>query len=107
MVPWNDFHGRVAKILNMHPDNLQLQYKFSNEPPKALPFNLNSPELYENMLKRFEPHAIANNKRKGLRKEVRVDVFHKDATGEGKSGGKPAKVRIFLLHLRSSSDLTI
>lgn len=91
----------------MHPDYLQLQYKFSNEPPKALPFNLNSPELYENMLKQFEPHAIANSKWKGSWKEVRVDVFHKDVMNEGKLGGKPAKVRIFLLYLQLSSDLTI
>ena len=83
----------------MHPDNLHLQYKFSNEAPKALPFNLNSPELYTNMLKRFEPHAIANGKRKGARKEVRVDVFHKDAVGEVKSSGKPVKVSMFLLQL--------
>ena len=61
MVSWTEFHGWVTKILDMHLDNLQLQYKFSNKPPKALPFNLSSLELYEHMLQKFEPHAIANH----------------------------------------------
>ena len=92
----------------MHPNNLHLQYKFSNEAPKALPDNLNSPKLYTNILKQFEPHAIANSKQKGAWKEVRVDVFHKDTGGEVKLSGKPVKVSMFLLQLWSSSDsLTI
>ena len=38
-VTWDDLQSQVAKIFNVHPDNLHLQYKFSNEPKRALPFN--------------------------------------------------------------------
>ena len=81
----------------MHLDNLQLQYKFSNKPPKALPFNLSSLELYVHMLQRFEPHAVANRKRKPPRREIRVDIFHKDVVGRGKSGGMSVKVNVLMI----------
>ena len=97
MVSWTEFHGQVAKILNMHPDNLQLQYKFSSELPKALPFNLSSLELYEHMLQRFKPHAVANHKQKPPRREIRVDIFHKDVVGGGKSGGMAVKVNVLMI----------
>lgn len=79
----------------MHPDNLHLQYKFSNEPKGALPFNLNSLDLYDNLLEKFKPFAIANRKWKGNWKEVKVEIVNKDMAGEGKSSAKTSKVRVF------------
>ena len=35
---WFNFQERVAKMLNVHPSNLQLQYCLSNVASKSLPF---------------------------------------------------------------------
>ena len=105
-VLWDDFRSQVAKVLNLHPDNLHLQYKFSNEPKGAFPFNLNTSDLYDNLLQRFKPIAIANHQRKGNRKEVKVEITNKDTTGEGKVSGKTSKVRtVYGNNIQLDSDL--
>ena len=39
---WFNFQEQVAKMLNVHPSNLQLQYCLSNVASKSIPFDLNS-----------------------------------------------------------------
>jgi hypothetical protein len=96
--PWADLQNKVAQIFNIYPGSLQLQYRFSNEKPNSLPFDLNSHDAYVMMCDQLRPFVVpkilANGKpSKAIRKLIMVQLFNKDAEGDGVSGGKGAKVR--------------
>jgi hypothetical protein len=77
---------------------LQLQYCFSNEKQNFLPFDFDSHiayvEMHDQLRSFIVPKILVNGKpSKTVRKLVMVQLFNKDAEGDGVSGGKGAKVR--------------
>jgi hypothetical protein len=96
--PWADLQNKVAQIFNIYPGSLQLQHCFSNEKPNSLLFHLNSHDAYVKMCDQLRPFVVpkilANrNPSKAIRKLIMVQLFNKDAKGDGVSGRKAAKVR--------------
>ena len=95
---WVDMRNRVAEVFNIYPGSLQLQYRLSTDKQNSLPFDLNSHKAYVEMRDQLRPFVVpkilANGKpSKRPRKLVTVQLFNKDAEGDGGSSGKGAKVR--------------
>jgi hypothetical protein len=96
---WQDLRHKIAEVLNIFPDSLHLQYRFSNEQKGSLPFNLDSAESYKEMRDKLEPLVVpeilqSGQRSKRKRKLVTVQLFDKEAGADGGSGGKNAKVKI-------------
>ena len=86
-ITWYDFQQKAAEALNIFPSKLQLQYCFSNNNKKLLPFDLNSHMLFGSMcnkLRLFVVLEILKNGRKSTHKMklVTVTLFNKDTEGE-------------------------
>lgn len=93
---WYNARQQIAKALNMFPDSLHLQYRFSNEQKGSLPFNLDTVESYEEMREKLEPFVVPELTKQGKprkKKLVTVQIFDKNSEAEGGPGGKNAKVR--------------
>jgi hypothetical protein len=94
---WDRLKDQVARILNLHPESLHLQYRFSNEKSRALPFDLVSLNDYNEMQDQLRPFVVpkilANGKpSKSARKLVTVQLFDKGMEGVSASGEKGVKV---------------
>lgn len=98
MTLWDDLRNKVAQVLNIFPGSLRLQYRFSNEQKASLPFDLDSDEAYKEMRDKLEPLVVPEILKSGKRstrkkKLVTVQLFDKNAEGDGGPGGKSTKVR--------------
>jgi hypothetical protein len=95
---WVTLKDKVAQILNVHPQTLQLQYRFSNEKSNSLPFELVSLDDYHGMRDQLKPlivpKILASGKpSKTARKLVMVQLFDKGMEGVvPASGDKGVKV---------------
>jgi hypothetical protein len=74
---------QVALILKAHPQSVQLQYRFSNDRPSALPCDLTSERELRAMVDRLRPLVVppmlSNGKRSTrVMKAVTVQLFNKD-----------------------------
>jgi len=101
---WYDLQNQVARVINVFPDSMNLQYRFSNEKKTALPFNLDSHESYVAMCDKLEPLVVPEILKNGQRstrkrKLVTVRLFDKAKNAEDNSGssGKSGKVRTSFL----------
>ena len=86
-ITWYDFQQKAAKALNVFPSKLQLQYHFSNENKKLLPFDLNSHMSFGSMCNKLRPFVVPEtlkNRKKSTckMKLVMVMLFNRDAEGE-------------------------
>jgi hypothetical protein len=101
---WYDLQNQVARVINVFPDSMNLQYRFSNEKKTALPFNLDSHESYVAMCDKLEPLVVPEILKNGQRstrkrKLVTIQLFDKAKNAEDNSGssGKSGKVRTSFL----------
>ncbi|KAF8812202.1 hypothetical protein BYT27DRAFT_7207641 [Phlegmacium glaucopus] len=83
LTPWSVLRDKIAQALNIHPESLKLQYRFSNEKNNTLPFNLSSHNDYIKMQDQLKPFVVpkilANSKpSKSARKLVTVQLFNKE-----------------------------
>lgn len=96
---WASLRDKVAQVLNIHPESLQLQYRFSNEKNNLLPFDLHSHDEYGDMRDQLRPFVVpkilANGKlSKSIRKPVTVQLFNRGMEGGSAGGEKGVKVSI-------------
>ena len=92
---------RVTRILNLHPESLHFQYRFSNEKSRSLLFDLVSLDDYNEMQDKLRPLVVpkilANGKpSKSTRKLVTVQLFDKGMERVPPGGEKGVKVNILL-----------
>ena len=74
---------RVALILKAHPQSVELQYRFSNDRPSALPCDLTSEREFQAMVDHLRPLIVPPMLRNGKRssrvmKAVTLHLFNKD-----------------------------
>ena len=103
LASWDNLQDRVAQVLNVHQESLQLQYRFSNEKNNSLPFDLRSHDDYDEMRDQLRPFIVpkilANGKpSKSIQKLVVVQLFNRGM--EGTSGEKGVKVSSYILSLQ-------
>ena len=105
---WFNFQEQVAKTLNVHPSNLQLQYHLSNAASKSLPFDLNSHVMFGSMCTKLKPFVVPPTLKNGKKstyamKLITVKLFNGDTGREAvRSGVKNSKV--MLLYISSCSN---
>jgi hypothetical protein len=80
---WDNLKDRVAQVLNLHPQSLHLQYRFSNEKSNSLPCDLVSPNDYNEMREQLKPFVVpkilaSGKPSKSARKLVTVQLFDKN-----------------------------
>jgi hypothetical protein len=93
ITPWDALKDRIAQVFNLHPGSMQLQYRFSNEKPNSLPFDLVSLDDYKEMRDHLRPFVVpkilASGKvSKSVRKVVMVHIFAKGTENLPASGEK-------------------
>jgi len=74
---------RVALILKAHPQSIELQYRFSNDRPSALPCDLTSEQEFQAMVDCLRPLIVTPMLRNGkhssrVMKAVTLQLFNKD-----------------------------
>lgn len=100
---WAKLQDRVAQALNIHPESLQLQYRFSNEKNNSLPFDLSSHDDYNEMRNQLRtfilPRILANGKpSKSVRKLVTVQLFNKGMEGVSVEKGADKVSRYYMIY---------
>ena len=89
-------------MLNIYPSKLQLQYCFSNENKKSLPFDLNSHMSFRSMCNKLRPFIVQETLKNGKKSThkmmlVMVLLFNRDTEGEDShSGVKNSKASALL-----------
>jgi len=81
-VSWVSLRERLAKLLDIYPSSLQVQYRLSTQ-PKAHPYDLQHEQDLANMLRLIQPLIVparlANGRRSTRKlKPLTVRVFNKD-----------------------------
>ena len=74
---------QVALILKAHPQAIELQYRFSNDCPLALPCDLTSEQEFQAMVDRLRPLIVTPRLHNGkcssqVMKAVTLQLFNKD-----------------------------
>ena len=109
---WENLKDKVARVFNIHPGSLQLQYRFSNEKANTLPFDLVSLDDYNEMRSQLKPLVVpkilASGKySKSARKLITVQLFDKGMEGMPASGEKGIKVSGFITVSSIMGNLSI
>ena len=106
---WPAVMDKAAEKFHLYPTGLHLQYRFSNEKPTTLPFDLNSKQAFHDLWDKYKQlqilPSITKSGRKSTRKTILVQLYNKNAEGEStlKGKGKVSKSLLALMETQTNS----
>jgi hypothetical protein len=98
---WANLQEKLCEILNIYPTSLHVQYQLSTDAKASLPFDLTSPQEFQQLINMIQPLVVplhlANRWRSKKRmKEVTVSMFQKGDSLDSQAGKLSAKVSLTL-----------